>query len=160
MFCTQCSNVFQNWHLCVPYNWGNQMYLQKCLLCQKRSVIFICAGWISPPQRNPVCVLELYQLCFLMLCDLICPVLLPLASRLIFNTCSACASDIEPVCQMALRLGRHAMDNMLDLVAHCFSYSSGMKLGTRARPLTTIPTVCNLFFAVLFLTDSLNMSGK
>lgn len=104
MFCTQCSNVFQNWHLCVPYNWGNQMYLQKLRLCQKRSVVFMCAGWISPPQRNPVCGLELQQLCFLMLCGLLCPVLLPLALRLIFNPCSVCASDVGPVCQMALRL--------------------------------------------------------
>lgn len=136
------------------------MYLQKSLLCQKGSVVFICAGWISPPQRNPVCVLELHQLCFLILCDLICPVLLPLALRLIFNTCSACASNIEPVCQMALRLGRCTMDNMLYLVAHCFSYSSSMKLCPRASLLTTIPTVCNLFFTALFLTDSLNISGK
>lgn len=145
---------------CVPYNWGNQMYLQKSLLCQKRSVVFMCAGWISPPQRNPVCVLELYQLCFLMLCDLICPVLLLLALRLIFNMCFACASTTEPVCQMALRLGRRSMHNTLYLAAHCFSYSSGTKLGARASPLTTVPTVCNLFFTALFLADSLNMSGK
>lgn len=120
----------------------------------------MCAGWISPPQRNPVCVLELYQLCFLMLCDLICPVLLLLALRLIFNMCFACASTTEPVCQMALRLGRRSMHNTLYLAAHCFSYSSGTKLGARASPLTTVPTVCNLFFTALFLADSLNMSGK
>lgn len=135
----------------------------KCIyknLCQKRSVVFMCAGWISLPQRNPVCVLELYQLCFLMLRDLICPVLLLLALRLIFNMCFACASTTEPVCQMALRLGRRSMHNTLYLAAHCFSYSSGTKLGARASPLTTVPTVCNLFFTALFLTDSLNMSGK
>lgn len=73
------------------------MYLQKCSLCQTRSAVFMCAGWISPPQRNPVCVLERHQLCFLMLCDLICPALLLLALRLIFNACSACASSPEPV---------------------------------------------------------------
>lgn len=118
------------------------------------------AGWISLPQRNPVCVLELHQLCFLMLCDLICPVLLVLALRLIFNTCSACASNIEPVCQMTLRLGRRAMDNTLYLVAHCFSYTSGMKLVVRGLALVPIPTVCNLFFTALFLTDFLNVNGN
>lgn len=100
-----------------PYNRGYEMYLQKCLFCHKRSVLFTCIGWISPPQRNPVCVLELSQLCFLMLCDLICPLLLLLALRLIFTMCSACASNTEPVCEMALRLGRHTAGNNLYLVA-------------------------------------------
>lgn len=144
----------------VPYNWGNQMYLQKSLFCQKRSVVFMRAGWSSPPQRSPVCVLELHQLCFLMLCDLICPGLLLLALRLIFNMCSACASTIEPVCQMAVRRGRRTMDNTLYLVANRFSYSSGVRLSTRASPLTTVPAVYSLFFAAPLLTDSLNMSGK
>lgn len=154
MCCAQCSNVFQNWHLCVPYNWGNQMYLQN--LCQKRSVVFICAGWISSPQRNPVCVLELHQLCFLMLCDLICPVLLPLALRLIFNPCSARASSTEPGCQLAWKPGGHALGNTLYLVTCCFS--SSMKPGTRASP--AIPILCSIFFTALSFTNSLNMSGK
>lgn len=34
----------------------NHMRLQKSLLHQKRSVVFMCTGWISPPTRNPMCV--------------------------------------------------------------------------------------------------------
>lgn len=95
-----------------------------------RSVVFICAGWISPPQRNPLCVLELHQLCFLMPCHLICPVLLPLALRLIFNPCSACASSAEPGCQLPWKPDGHTLGNTLYLVT-CY-FSSGMKPGTRA----------------------------
>lgn len=121
----------------------------------KRSVVFICAGWISPPQRNPVYVLELHQLCFLMLCDLICPVLLPLALRLIFNPRSACASSTEPGCQLAWKPDGHTLGNTLYLVT-CYS-SSGMKPGTRASP--SIPMLCSLF-PDPSLTNSLTMSGR
>lgn len=134
---------------------GKSNVFTKTLLCQKRSVIFVCPGWISPPHRNPVCVLELHQLCFLMPCDLIYPVLLPLALRLIFNPCSAYASSTEPGCQLAWKPGRHMLGNALYLVT-CY-FSSGMKPGTRASP--SIPILCSLFTA-LSLTNSLNLSGK
>lgn len=64
------AQMFQNWHLCVPQNWRKSRAFTKVSSPPKKvSCVYVHWLHLTSYSEPHVCVLELHQRYFLMLCD-------------------------------------------------------------------------------------------